>query len=64
MAPDRYIINHRLLIRMQRSGHVSCEVCHKPIVEGQRILWEKSTVGHEDCTIAITKKRNDYPRIE
>jgi hypothetical protein len=53
MALDRYVINHGLLIRMQRSGNVFCEVCHKPIVEGQVVYWiKRSGVIHADCAIA------------
>ncbi|MCW4029707.1 MAG: hypothetical protein NWE92_08680 [Candidatus Bathyarchaeota archaeon] len=50
MAINHYVINHRLLIRMQKDGHIFCAICHKPIVEGQRVASRKgSAVRHEDC---------------
>jgi hypothetical protein len=50
MALNRYVINHRLLIRMQKHGCVFCVICHQPIVEGQRVASRKGTsVRHEEC---------------
>jgi hypothetical protein len=60
MAIDRYVMNHRLLIRMQRSGNVFCEVCHKPIVEGQRVVWVTRVIArHYGCPVPATSKTND-----
>lgn len=59
MVPDRYTINHRLLIKMQRGGHVFCAVCLKPIVEGQQVVWVKrETAIHKQCAVPFAKKRN------
>ncbi len=59
MTANRYMINHRVLIRMQRNGYVFCAVCHEPIVEGQRVVWVGSdAVLHEACVTAVAKKKN------
>ena len=50
MALNHYVINHRLLIQMQKNGNIFCAICHQPIVEGQRVASRKATsVRHEDC---------------
>jgi hypothetical protein len=50
MALNHYVINHRLLIQMQKKGCIFCAICHQPIVEGQRVASRKSTaVRHEEC---------------
>jgi hypothetical protein len=50
MALNHYVITHRLLIQVQRRGCVLCAICHKPIVEGQRVAARKTTaVRHEEC---------------
>ncbi len=50
MAINHYVITHRLLIRIQKKGNVFCAICHKPIVEGQRVATRKCTaVRHEEC---------------
>ena len=49
-ALNHYVINHRLLIQMQKNGCVFCAICHQPIVEGQRVASRKSSaVRHEEC---------------
>jgi hypothetical protein len=50
MALNHYVINHRLLIQMQKKGSIFCAICHQPIVEGQRVASRKSSaVRHEEC---------------
>jgi hypothetical protein len=50
MATNHYVMSHRLLVLIQKKGCVFCPICHKPIVEGQRVATRKSsTVRHEDC---------------
>ncbi|MCW3983892.1 MAG: hypothetical protein NWE96_07835 [Candidatus Bathyarchaeota archaeon] len=50
MATNHYVINHRLMLRIQKKGTLSCLICHKPILEGQRVAARKATaLRHEEC---------------
>ncbi|MCL5876819.1 MAG: hypothetical protein M1540_03300 [Candidatus Bathyarchaeota archaeon] len=50
MATNHYVINHRLMLRIRKKGNLSCLICHKPILEGQRVAARKATaLRHEDC---------------
>jgi hypothetical protein len=50
MALIHYVINHRLLVQMQKNRNVFCAICYQPIVEGQIVASRKATaVRHEEC---------------
>ncbi|MGD6850646.1 MAG: hypothetical protein ACQCN6_01135 [Candidatus Bathyarchaeia archaeon] len=50
MTTNHYVLTHRHIIRIQKKGNLNCLICHKPILEGQRVATHKCTaLRHEEC---------------
>ncbi|MDR0470140.1 MAG: hypothetical protein LBH79_00235 [Nitrososphaerota archaeon] len=50
MPTNHYVLNHRHIVRIQKKGQLLCLICHKPILEGQRVATRKCTaLRHEEC---------------
>ncbi|MGD6806086.1 MAG: hypothetical protein ACQCN4_03915 [Candidatus Bathyarchaeia archaeon] len=50
MAVNHYVITHRHIMRVEKKGQLLCLICHKPILEGQRVATRKATaIRHEEC---------------